>query len=190
MDFEIQPLADLGSITLPPDIVWLRLDGTPAEPGEYGVRGDFAVAATQAQGGAGGLVARQPLASAVHMLMWTDAAPPPELLRRFGIKDHRGWAGDGFDVQSNQGEAALGSYFWVYRRAELSPQIGLELEAEGRRCLTPLIGQGAVARVTSACTIDEVHDTAVLDVGLYARDGTTLYARRFDPFWDLVRRGL
>ena len=190
MQFEITPLADLGSVTLPPDIVWIRLDGTPAAPGEYGVRGDFAVAQTQANGGAGGLVARMPLVTAVHMLMWTDAAPPSELLRRFGIRDARGWPGDGFDVQAAIGEAPLGSYFWVYRRAELSPQIGLELEAEARRCLKPLIGQAAVARITAACTIDELHDRAVLDVGLYARDGTTLYAKKFDPLWDLVRGGL
>ncbi|MEE7460694.1 hypothetical protein MFUR16E_04770 [Methylobacterium fujisawaense] len=190
MQIDITPLADLGVATLPPDIVWLRADGTPVAPGEYGVRGDFAVASTQAQGGAGGLVARMPLASAVHLLLWTDAAPPPELLRRFGLRDARGWPGDGFDVDTANGEQALGSYFWVYRRAELSVQIGLELQAEAKRALSPLLRQGAVARIVAVCTIDEVHDRAALDVGLYARDGTTLYAKRFDPLWDLVRGGL
>ena len=190
MQLDISPLADLGAVTLPPDLVMLRLDGTPCAPGEYGVRYDFALAQSQADGGAGGLVARMPLATAVHLLMWTDAAPPPELLRRFGIKDARGWPGDGFDVQAAAGEAPLGSYFWVYRRAELSEQIGLELEAEARRCLKPLVGQAAVAKVTATCAVDLINDRAVLDVGLYARDGATLYAKKFDPLWDLVRQGL
>lgn len=190
MQLDITPLADLGSVTLPPDIVWLRPDGTPAAPGGYGVRGDFAVAKRQADGGAGGLVARMPLASAVHMLLWTDAAPPPQLLRRFGIRDARGWPGDGFDVDTANGEQALGSYLWVYRRAELSTQVALELQAEAKRALAPLQRQGAVAKITAVCTIDEVHDSAALDVALYARDGTTLYAHRFDPLWDLVRQGL
>lgn len=190
MQLTVAPLADLGAVTLPPDLVMLRLDGTRCAPGEYGVRYDFAVATTPSEGGAGGLVARMPLATAVHMLMWTDAAPPPELLRRFGIRGARGWPGDGFDVQAAQGERQLGSWFWVYRRAELSTQVGLELEAEARRCLDPLVGQAAVARITAACDVDLLHDRAVLDVGLHARDGTTLYARKFEPLWDLVRGGL
>lgn len=174
----VTPLSDAGVEVLPPDIVW------------DGVRGDFALAAGGTEGPAGGLRAANPLATAVLMLLFTDARAEAYELRFEHRGDRRGWVGDGFDVDVAAGEAPLGSKLWLYRRHELTELTGLEVAAEAERALQPLIAQGAVVRVAATAEIDKVAGRLSLKINLYGRDGREAYAAQYDVLWRRADGGL
>ncbi|GJD51078.1 hypothetical protein OPKNFCMD_3829 [Methylobacterium crusticola] len=171
MQLTLTPLADEGVTVLPPDIVW------------NGVVGDFALATTPEDGAAGGLVAANPLRTAVLLLLFTDARVEAAELRFEHRGDRRGWPGDGFDVDTAAGEAPLGSKLWLFRRHELTDLTAREVAAEAERALQPLVKQGAAARVTVAATADKVAGRINLSVGVYGRDGRSVYADQFDLLW-------
>jgi len=178
MKLSLTPLAEAGVIVLPPDIVW------------NGYSGDFAVATSPEQGGVGGLVARNPLATAVLMLLFTDARAEPYQLTDAHGGDRRGWVGDGFDIDTAAGEAPLGSTLWLYRRAVLSDMTGREVEAEAKRALKPLIDQGAVVRIDATAEVDFIAESLRLRIALYGRDGLRSYAEQFDILWRRADGGL
>lgn len=178
MQLTLTPLADAGVAVLPPDIVW---DGTV---------GDFALSRGGDEGGAGGLRAANPLATAVVMLLFTDARAETYDLRAEHRGDRRGWVGDGFDVDIAQGEAPLGSLLWLFRRRELTDLTAMEIAAEAERALQPLIGQGAVAVIKTAATVNKVAGRIDLTVNLYGRDGAQAYATQFDMLWRRADGGL
>lgn len=188
MLYTVTPLADVGVVALPPDIVWLKADGSPAGTG-FGVRGDFAVA-LQASDGPGGLVARNPLLTAVIMLLFTDTRVEDYELGDGQNGDRRGWPGDGFDVNTAAGEQALGSKLWLLRRRDLNDQTAMWAQGEAKRALQPLIVQGACATITAAATPDFVNDRMTLAIGLYGRDGAQVFAEKFDLLWKLATGGV
>src|SRR5579884_1431994 len=119
----IAPLQEAGVEALAPDIVW------------NGMAGDFAMAAGNADGGAGGFQAQAPVETAVLLCLFTDGeADPSQLTFEMG-GDRRGWVGDGFDLDTGAGEAPIGSLFWLYRRHVLDDMTAAELEAEAQRAL-------------------------------------------------------
>lgn len=183
----LTPLADAGVVALPPDIVWLRADGTRAGGG-FGVRGDFAVAAT-ATDGAGGLEARNPLLTAVILCLFTDVLVEGYEIDAGRAGDRRGWPGDGFDLDPAAGEAPLGSKLWLLRRMDLNDQTALWAQAEAKRALQPLIAQGAAVRVAATATPDYVNDRMTLAVALYGRDGAQVFSETFDLLWKLAMGG-
>ena len=174
----LTPLADAGVDVLPPDIVW---DGTV---------GDFALSAGGDNGGAGGLVAANPLRTAILLLLFTDARAESYELRSEHRGDRRGWVGDGFDIDRSAGAAPLGSKLWLYRRHELTDLTGLEMAAEAKRALQPLIDQRAVVRIEAAATVDKARGRVLLTVNLYGRDGREAYADKFDLLWRRADGGL
>lgn len=176
MQISITPLADEGVTVLPPDIVW------------NGIVGDFAVSAGGDDGPAGGLVAANPLKTAVILLLFSDARADAEDLRFEHRGDRRGWVGDGFDTAA--GEAPLGSKLWIYRRAVLSDLTGMEMAAEAERALQPLIRQGAVATIKTKAAVDKAGGRVMLIVNLYGRDGSEVYADQFDLLWRRADGGL
>lgn len=178
MQITLTPLAEAGVEVLPPDVVWT------------GVSGDFALAASEADGPAGGLKAANPLATAVVLLLFSDARAEPYELRDEHRGDRRGWVGDGFDIDAAAGEAPLGSKLWLYRRHELTDLTALEVAAEAERALQPLLGQGAVVTIRTAATVDKAAGRLSLAVGLYGRDGREVYAPRFDILWRRADGGL
>ncbi|MGU3539972.1 phage GP46 family protein [Methylobacterium sp. A54F] len=171
MQLTLTPLADAGVAVLPPDVLF---DGTV---------GDFAISERPEDGGVGGLVAANPLRTAAILLLFTDARAETWELRFEHRGDRRGWPGDGFDVDTAGGEAPLGSKLWIYRRHELTDETGREMAAEAERALQPLIGQGAVVRITTAATVDKARGRVLLQVALYGRDGRAVYAPQFDLLW-------
>ena len=183
MQFTVTPLADAGVAVLPPDVVWLKVDGTPAGLGEPGIVGDFALSTSADQGGVGGLVARDPLRTAVILLLFTDARAETWQLRAEHAGDPRGWAGDGFDVDVAGGEAPLGSRLWLFRRRELTDGTAMEVQAEAERALKPLLKQGAAARIDVTAAADKANGRIVLGIDIYGRDGRTSYAAKFDILW-------
>ena len=183
MMLKITPLAEAGVDVLPPDVVWMKVDGTPAGPGEPGVYGDFAISAAREDGPIGGFVARDPLRSAVLLLLFTDARAEVSQLRLEHAGDRRGWVGDGFDVDRAAGEEPLGSTLWLYRRRELTDWTAMEVEAEAERALKPLLRQGAVARIDVKAAADKTNSRITLAVDLYGRDDRKTYASKFDLLW-------
>lgn len=171
MQLTLTPLADAGVTVLPPDIVW------------NGTVGDFRLAASAAEGGAGGLVGRAPLATAVILCLFTDGRAGAEDLRPEHHGDRRGWPGDGFDLDSVGGQAPLGSLLWLFRRRELNDITALEVQAAAEAALQPLIAQGAAVAVRTQASVDKAAGRLSLGVGLYGRDGAELHAAKFDLLW-------
>lgn len=171
MQLNLTPLADAGVAVLPPDILW------------NGISGDFALVSVPQDGAPGGLVAANPLKSAVTMLLFTDGSAETYEINEAHGGDRRGWPGDGFDIDTGNGEAPLGSKLWLYRRAVLNAQTGFAIEAEAKRALQPLITQGAVVRIDTKSEADFENDRLFLWVSLYGRDGAEVYSDRFDILW-------
>ena len=169
MQLTITPLGDAGVAVLPPDILW------------NGTSGDFAVSTTQADGGAGGLVAKNPYETAVLLLLFTDARADLTDLRFEHHGDRRGWVGDAFDVDAAAGEAPLGSFLWLLRRTTLNPRSFAAIKAEVLRALNPLIAQGAAVRIdVDGSTMDQVAGRVALAIDIYGRDRRQVYAGKFD----------
>lgn len=185
MQLTITPLADAGVEILPPDVVWMKADGTPALSGEGGIYGDFALSTSSDQGPVGGFVARNPLQTAVVMLLFTDARAETNQITWADGGDRRGWVGDGFDIDVANGEAPLGSTLWLYRRRELTDGTAMQVKAEALRALQPLLAQGAVARIDVQATMVRTEATGRIDlmIDIYGRDGTKTYAAKFDLLW-------
>lgn len=176
MQLVISPLADAGIQVLAPDIVW------------NGTSGDFAMAAGSADGGAlgsqaGGLQAQAPIATAVIMLLFSDAQADVSQLRFEHRGDRRGWPGDGFDIDTAAGEAPLGSLLWLFRRSTLSDLTASQVAAEAKRALQPLITQRLVNRINTRTEIDKAAGQLRLGVDLYGRDGRKTYAAQYDVLW-------
>lgn len=171
MRLTVTPLEDAGVEVLPPDIVW------------DGFVGDFAVSTAPADGGVGGLVARNPIRTAVLLLLFTDAQAAANDLTFEQRGDRRGWVGDGFDVDVANGEAPLGSRLWLFRRSVINEGTLRAIEDEARRALQPLITQGVAVRIDVSGETDPAFNTIRLGVNLYGRDGAKIYAARFDPLW-------
>ena len=171
MQLTLTPLADAGVTVLPPDIVW------------NGTVGDFRLVAAPADGPAGGLQGRAPLATAVLLCLFTDGRASPEDLRAEHAGDRRGWPGDGFDLDTARGEAPLGSLLWLFRRSALTDLTALEVQAAAETALQPLIAQGAAVAVRTEARLDKAAGRLALGVGLYGRDGSERYAATFDLLW-------
>ena len=178
MRLTVTPLGDSGVEVLPPDIVW---DGRV---------GDFAISSGGDQGAAGGLVAANPLRTAVLLLLFSDARAEGHELRQEHGGDARGWVGDGFDVDLARSEAPLGSKLWLYRRHDLTDLTGMEMAAEVERALQPLIDQRAAVRVTAIPEVRKAEGIVAMTINLYGRDGREAYAERFDPLWRRADGGL
>lgn len=174
MQLTITPLAEAGVAVLPPDIVW------------NGYVGDFAVSLRPQDGPVGGLVAANPLRTAVLILLFTDARAEAAQLRFEHGGDRRGWPGDGFDMDRAAGEAPLGSTLWLYRRHDLNDDTGRAMAAEAERALHPLIAQKAVARIDVGFVVDKMAGAVRLSIALYGRDGRQSFAERFDYLWRQV----
>lgn len=162
-------LPDAGQRSGPPDIVW------------DGFRGDFALVDGPDQGPDGGLKSGQQLATAVAMLLFTDARADATDLRFEHAGDRRGWVGDGFDIAS--GETELGSRLWLFRRHELIAETGRLIEDEALRALQPLIDQQAVVSIRAAAEVDAGAGRIALALDLFGRNGERVYHARFDDLW-------
>ena len=183
----LTPLADAGVVALPPDLVWQKADGSRAEA-TYGVRGDFALAVTAADG-PGGLEAKNPLQTAVIALLFTDVRVEGYEIDAGRAGDQRGWPGDGFDVDPTAGEQPLGSKLWLLRRKDLNDQTAMWAQAEAKRALAPLKAQGLAVKIEATATPDYAADTLWLAIALYGRDGAQIYAAKFDLIWKLATGG-
>lgn len=183
----LTPLADAGVVVLPPDLIWLKADGSRAGTG-YGVRGDFAVSVALSDG-PGGLEAKDPLRTGVIALLFSDVRVEGYEIDAGRAGDQRGWPGDGFDVDTAAGEQPLGSKLWLLRRMDLNDQTAMWAQAEAKRALNPLKVQGLCVKIDAKATPDFANDTMWLAIALYGRDGAQVYAEKFDLVWKLATGG-
>ena len=110
------------------------------------------------------------------LLLFTDAQIPARDLKLGLGGDRRGWVGDGFDIDTVNGEAPLGSRLWLYRRAVLVAKTFGEIEREIRRALKPLITQGAVARIDVSGEVLNAQGQVRCAISSYGRYGSKVYS--------------
>ncbi|MFG1226024.1 phage GP46 family protein [Xanthobacter wiegelii] len=154
---------------------------------------DWALAGSEERLNRGGLSATAPLATAVALCLFTDKrAPrgmedgspgPAGFPPRLDDGDPRGWWGDGIDVRSEEGEAALGSHLWLLERAPLTERTAELAKLYATEALAPLIAQQACARVDVNADFDAIDGRLDLTVDLYGRDGANVYSQKFAVYW-------
>jgi phage gp46-like protein len=139
---------------------------------------------------AGGLQSIAALATAVYLLLFTDAyVPPTHPLAYLADGDNRGWWGDGIDVDATAGEQPLGSWLWLLGRAPLVVA-GMPIEQWAQslalQALAPLQTQGVVAKIVATATVITQYSRVDLSVQLYGSDGTLMFDQDFELVWQQI----
>lgn len=157
------------------DSVWDPVSGTA----------DWALAGPTETQNIGGLQARHALETAVILCLFTDKRCPPNhpLFKFVDPNDPRGWFGDGIDVRKDLGEAELGSLLWTLERGVINAQTAQWAEALALDALAPMIGQQSIVSAQAKAAANPVARRLDLWVGLYGRNGSQIYDRRFDNVW-------
>lgn len=148
--------------------------------------GDWALAGPGESLNRGGLRAIAGLETAVELALFTDRrCPADHPLARYADGDLRGWWGNSIDQRADLGEVELGSLLWLLERAALTDDIVRWAKSLAEDALAPLIAQGAAAKMT---VIAERVEGSRLNLGisLFARDGASVYARKFEILWQQV----
>lgn len=151
--------------------------------------GDWAVAAPNATGNAGGLQATNALATAVILCLFSDRRCPTDhpLAKNIQDGDPRGWWGDGVDVRTDLGEQPLGSLLWLLENTAIdevdTPRwlVSLALDA-----LSVLVTQGACVDVKAQAYVSRSPNRADLAIQLYGRDGSKVFDRKFQALWQQI----
>lgn len=169
---------------LSPDLVIVDADGAS-------VSFDYVLAGADETRNRGGFSAKRGLHTAVAIQLFSD--------RRWieGLEvldprdpDRRGWWGDSVDLQPGEGE--IGSWLWTLRRSDLTPETVARAREFSLMALQPIIDQGAVARFDVVCQglrgtpIDPTAGVLVIQIDGYGRDGSKVYATRFEALWDQI----
>ena len=157
-----------------PDVVW------------DGQKGDLALAPPDNAANPAGLLADAPLYTAIVLCLFTDARIPPDPLDPAQV-DLRGWPGDGFDVQAEAGEAALGSTFWEAYRYPVNAENARRIEMAGRAALQPLVAQNILGSVAVAATPRRAENRFDITYTLKSVSGTILYSGPFAGLWQGLR---
>ena len=149
--------------------------------------GDWALQGLTASHNAGGLTADRTLETAVIIALFTDRAVPAQHpLARFSDGDRRGWWGDAPAMRTDDGETEWGSLLWLLERSIATPEIARWAEVFAIDAMGPIIRQGAAVRATARAVLLAARNGMTLDVGLYGRDGATVFDRKFDVLWRQV----
>jgi phage gp46-like protein len=153
---------------------------------------DWALADPDETQNRGGLRAKAAIETAVVLALFTDKRVDPDHPLYFlADGDARGWWGDGIDVRADLNEVPLGSHLWLLERAPLTI-LGLPAtqwaEQFALEALATLRDQGAVVRIDAQATMNAIEGRLELAVGLYGRDGSLVYDRKFDVLWNQVSR--
>lgn len=145
---------------------------------------DWALAPASETYNIGGLQAEQALESAVFLCLFTDLRCPQDHPLAYLIEndDPRGWWGDGVDVRDDLGETPMGSLLWLLQRAQATQENAIWAQTFAIQALQPLIGQQAVVTVGAQAFL-KPPSRIDLAVQLYGRDGTKIYARKFEDVW-------
>lgn len=147
-------------------------------------QGDWALADSKDVANAGGLAASRVLETAVILALFTDRAVPPDHpLAKFADGDRRGWWGDAPSVRTDDGETEWGSYLWLLERSVATPEMARWAEVFAIEALGPVIAQGAAVRASAKAALLPARNGMTLAVGLYGRDGASVFDRQWDVLW-------
>ncbi|MFC5505165.1 phage GP46 family protein [Bosea massiliensis] len=160
-----------------PDILW------------NGESGDMALAPLTDPGNPAGLVARNPLLTALVMSLESDARGPRDPLDP-SVYDQRGWPGDGFDVDTARGEAPLGSTTWVAFRHPTDDENAQRVVEAAQVALKPLQDQGVIGDVTVEAEADPAETRIRRSITIARPDGSILYSGPFSGLWEALGAGL
>ncbi len=170
---KITPIDDGQDVYLAPDLV-MAADGLTA---------DFAIAPRGTSQNSGGLKASNGIVTAVIMCLFTDRAADPSELPD-GV-ENRGWPGDAISLTPGKPAKPLGSKLWLLRRRALTDGILRQAEVWAVEAMQTLIDQGAAVQATASATRNGARRLD-LDVALYGRDGSRVYAGKFGLLWEQV----
>lgn len=167
----IIPITDGAEESLAPDLVF------------DGVMADLALAGQSETGNRAGLRAQSALETAVLICLMTDARAADDELRPGDV--NRGWLGDSFDLDTDAGEAPIGSKLWLLTRHTVDDDHVPRLaEAYALEALQVLIDQGAAADVTAEATADPARNRLDLAITVTDRAGASLVDRKFQILWE------
>lgn len=169
---------------LSPDLVIVEADGAT-------VGFDYVLAGTDETRNRGGFSAKRGLHTAVAIQLFSDRRwiEGQDILDERD-PDRRGWWGDSVDLQP--GEDEIGSWLWTLRRSDLTPETLAKAREYALLALQPLVDQGAVVRFEVECQglrgtpIDPTAGVLVIKVDGYGRDGSKIYATRFEALWKQI----
>lgn len=156
-----------------PDCVW------------NGAYGDMAVAPLAEPGNPLGLLARDPLLTALVLALESDARGERDPLDPYAY-DVRGWAGDGFDIDKARGEAPLGSTTWLAWRHPTDDENARRVGDAALVALKPLQDQGVIGDVEVTATPDPASNRIVRTIRIARPDGTELYSGPYAGLWEAL----
>jgi phage gp46-like protein len=175
MTYSVQPPIPAGSANLFWSTFW---------NGEEGL-GDWRVVPLGQPDNAGGLDARGALASAVVISLFTDRRAPEGW--RPDVIDRRGWWGDGVAEEGTDARP-LGSHLWLLRNEIVSAENVELARIYAAEALNWMVEEQVCARIDVASGVIENPRRGIwLAVDLFARDGSRLFAQRYERFWQEVR---
>lgn len=147
--------------------------------------GDWRVMPLASSDNPGGLDAREALASAVILSLFTDKRAPEGW--RPDVTDRRGWWGDGV-AEEGASLRPLGSHLWLLRHEIVSDETINLARVYSIEALNWMLTDRVCARIDVATgAIESPRRGVWIDITLHTRDGSILFAARFERFWQEVR---
>lgn len=150
-----------------------------------GQSGDMAVAPLTEPGNPAGLIARDPLKTALVLALESDARGERDPLDPYAY-DVKGWPGDGFDIDVSKGEAPLGSTTWLAWRHPVDDDNARRVEDAALVALAPLQKQGAIGNVTVTAIPIPAENRIERRIAIARPDGTLLYSGPFAGLWEAL----
>jgi phage gp46-like protein len=150
------------------------LDGEPL--------GDWRVTPLAASENAGGLEASDAFGSSVILSLFTDRRAPEGW--RPEITDRRGWWGD-LVAPANESPRETGSHLWLLENEIVSADtinLARIFTEEALAWMTETEAAARIAVETGA--IENPRRGIWINIDIFARDGSRLFARRFERFWN------
>lgn len=130
----------------------------------------------------GGLQALDPIGTAILLCLFTDRRLPGEADPPDEAGSRRGWHGDTFDVNLQEGERALGSLLWTLERSALSRDTVRLARHYASESLQTLVDQGVVAVFDIAAEAGNQEGRLLLHVKALNAAGQSIFANTFPLF--------
>lgn len=146
---------------------------------------DWQMAGPEEKQNRGGLKSRSALHTSVMISLFTDKRMPEghPMEKYIDPNDRRGWWGDVVDVRDDLSETEMGSLLWALERTVLNEEVRKFAEFAALDALSPLLRQGAVAKIEADAFARYAAGSMDLAIVLFGRDGQKAYSERFNDIW-------
>lgn len=147
--------------------------------------GDWRIVPLNQPDNPGGIDAREALASAVVISLFTDKRAPEGW--RPEVTDRRGWWGDGVAEEGAEARP-IGSHLWLLRNEAVTTENVDLARIYALEALAWMTADNVCARVeVTTGAIENPRRGIWLAVDLFARDGSRVFAERYERFWQETR---